>query len=107
MFIIFNYSLEKVEAKDIWLGEDYSGVYWAMGETFEHLIDEEGNESDFCEIDFKIVSKNGNYRIFHCIMWSNGSYKIDNGEMRRPKQSPHPMYNLYIYTLNRIRNGDF
>ena len=100
---IFNFC----SAQDIWIGEDSKGNYWAMSETLEVFIDEDGCEADYCDIDFKIVSSNKKYKIYHCRIWSSGSYKINNENMQEPKKYPHVMYKLYKFTLDRIRNGDF
>lgn len=105
--IFFNLSAGKVQARDVYMGENYNGTYWAISESLEHGIDECGDEDDFCEIDFKIVSRYGNYSIYHCKMWSDGGYRINNGEKHEPEQYPHPMYHLYRYTLDRIQRGDF
>ena len=55
------------------MGEYYGETYWAISESLEHTIDEWGSEVDFGEIDFKVVARNGNYSMYHCKMWSDGS----------------------------------
>ena len=104
MFCVMIFSAN-CQAKDIYLGETLEGTYWAISESFEHFIDEWGCEADFCEIDFKIVPfGEEKYKIHHCLMWSSGDYVINDGIKEDAKKSPHPMYNLYQYTLKRI-NG--
>jgi len=106
-FVIYAGIFNFCSAADIWIGEDSKGIYYAMSETLEVFIDEYDCEADYCDIDFKIVSLNGKYEIYHCKMWSDGGYKINNGNMQEPKKYPHVMYKLYKFTLDRIRSGNF
>ena len=91
------------QAKDFYLGETLEGTYWAISESLEHT-----DGDDYCEIKFKIVDfVDRKYKIYHCLMQSNGDYIINDGIRENAKSYPHPMYNLYKYTLNRINSGDY
>ena len=89
-------------AKDVYLGKTLEGTYWAISESLEHY-----DGYDYCEIDFKVVHNDKKYKIYHCQMWSSGYYLIDNETVKKYSKYPHPMYNLYRYTVDRINSGDY